>query len=528
MPHCCLFFMRPQKERSSPLRVVGTGIALPAEMYLRRFRQGCIKCLRFVLPVALTCTGCIGLKPDFPSSDCRGAAPAGFTRIFIGAPAPKGSQSGTSADDPLDGKTAEKFDAILRSIVEGKFPTWGAQQNIGPENVVVCIASGTFATNGFEHVTPGAPSADLQAGDAGFAVGKNWRIHGQGAKHTKLLLTGYRAHQFANSDGSTFNGGVNTVISTHSVDASGVEISDLTIDANHDGMTSPGGLPLNLQAISLRSVQGGNWIHDVTVIGASDDAGIFNIVNENFAVQIWGEPSAAGRSESAENLIENVTVTKPGRPMFSGEFPGGKMDGIVVNNAEAEVRNNVVKGVFIAYGGWSMGSVNFHDNIAKDTAYGFNADTLSNNGVKLQSNQIIHPASYGIVIGGGSPDQKFSGWTVANNTIVLGASESTGIILRGQVRDSTFSGNTIIADRPVRNAAGIVSYAAANGVANFSNVFEQNQVDRILRVDFSQDANFNSDCRFMNRDRGGNSLPGFGDNSSGSCGTGTTPRDVVR
>lgn len=485
-----------------------------------------MKCLCFVLLVALASIGCIGLNPGFPSADCRGAAPAGFTRIFIGTPSPGGLQSGISADDPLDGTTAEKFDGILRSIVEGKHPTWGTQQNIGPQDLVVCITRGTFATNGFAHPVPGDPGADPQSSDSGFAVGKNWKIHGQGPKHTKLLLASYRPTTFPSDDGGRFSGGINAVISTHSVDASGVEISDLTIDANHDGMTGPGGLPLNLQAINLRSVKGGHWIHDVNVIGASNDAAVFDILNEDFAVQIWGEPSPAGISESTNNLIENVTVAKPGRPVFSGEFPGGKMDAIVVNNAMAEVRNNLVKGTFIAYGGWSMTKVNFHDNIAEETGYGFNADSLSNNEVRLQSNQIIHPAFYGIVIGGNSPEYEFAGWTVANNTIVLGASGTTGIILQGQVRDSTFSGNTIIADRPVQNAVGISSYAAADGLSNFRNVFLQNQVDAMLGVDFSRDPNFNSDCRYLNRDRGGNVLPGFGDNGSEACGGGTGAMNV--
>lgn len=475
-----------------------------------------MKCLRFFLPLAvLCCTGCLAFNRDFPSSDCRGAAPTGFTRIFIGAPASRGSQSGTSADDPLDGTSAEKFDTILRTIVEGKRPTWGAQQNIGPENLVVCINTGTFPTDGFAHTIPGDPDADPRS--AGFAVGKNWKIHGQGAQHTRLLLSSYLSQQFPGSDGSTFNGGANIVISTHSAGASDVEISDLTIDANHDGMTRPGGPPLNLEAIAFRSVRGGHWIHNVDIVGVSGDAGFLNVVNEDFAVQIWGEPSASGRSESADNLIENVTISHPGKPVFSGELPGGAMDGIVMNNAAAEIRKNVVNDISLAYGGWSMKGVNFHDNVAKGGLYGFNTDSLSNSDVILQSNQIIHPALYGIVIGGSGTTQEFARWTVTNNSIALQASGTFGIVLRGQVRDSTFTGNSITADAPVKNAKAIVSYASGPGVANFSNVFEQNEVDRTLNVDFSQDPDLSSDCRYLNRDFQGNPLPGFGDNSSRSC-----------
>jgi hypothetical protein len=413
----------------------------------------------------------------------------------------------------------EKFDAILRTIVEGKHPTWGAQQNIGPENVVVCINSGTFATDGFAHLTPGDPAADPRS--AGFAVGKNWKIHGKGANHTRLLLSSYLTKQFPGSDGSAFDGGANTVISNQSYDASDVEISDLTIDANHDGMTRAGGPPLNLQAIALRSVKGGHWIHDMNVVGVSGDAGFVNILNEDFAVRIWGEPSASGRSENADNLIENVTISHPGKPVFSGESAGGAMDGIVVNDARAEIRKNVVKGISLAYGGWSMKGVSFHDNIARDGAYGFNADSYNNNDVVLESNQIIHPSLYGIVIGGSGPAQEFFRWMVANNTIVLQNSGSVGVVLRGQVQDSTFLGNSISTDRPIRNATAIVSYHSGNGVSNFSNVFEQNEIDTTLSVDFSQDPNLSSDCIYLNRDLQGNTIPGLRDNSSRSCNAGT-------
>ena len=487
----------------------------------------CMRYLRLFLALAvLACAGCLRLNKDFPSADCRGDVPAGFTRIFIGTPGSGGSQSGTSADDPLDGTSAEKFDAILRTIVEGKLPTWGAQQKIQPENLIVCIGSGTFATNGYSRLTPGDPSGD--PGSTGFAVGKNWKIHGQGPNSTTLLLSSYVRRQFPASDGSVFNGGANVVISTYSSDASQVEISDLTIDANHDGLTSAGGLPLTLQAIALRSVKGGHWIHNVNVIGISGDAGFLNTANEAFAVQIWGEPSSTGGSESTDNLIENVTVTDPGTPVITGELPGGAIDGIVVNNAAAEIRKNMVKDISIGYGGWTLRGVSFHDNVAQNGAYGFNTDSFNNSDVMVQSNQIIHPALYGIVLGGSSTSQEFSRWTVANNTIVLQDSASIGIVLRGQVRDSTFSGNSITADRFVDNAKGFVSYASGTGVSNFNNAFQQNQIDKILRVDFSGDPNFSTDCRYLNRDLQGNPLPGFDDNSSQSCGTGTAGMRVVR
>ena len=103
------------------------------------------------------------------------------------------------------------------------------------------------------------------------------------------------------------------MIGTHSDEASGVEISDLTVDANHDQLTPPGGPPLNLQGIVLRSIAGNHWIHNVKVIGGSGDAGAISIAFETFAVQIWGSSKNQNPNQSAANLIENVSVTKPGR-----------------------------------------------------------------------------------------------------------------------------------------------------------------------------------------------------------------------
>lgn len=479
-----------------------------------------MKWLPFAVLLALVCVGCIPFHA-FPSPDCQGAAPAGFTRIFVGKPASKGSQSGISAKDPLDGTTADKFDTILRTISQGQLPTWGSQQNIGPENVVVCVMNGTFETNGFSHPFPG----DLGGGDqpgsgAGFSVGTKWKIHGQGPGQTTLKLVSYMRQEFTTDNGSVVTGGSNTVISNNSFQTSGIEVSDLTIDANHDGMTKNGGVPMNLSAIILRSVKGGNWIHNVEVKGASGDLGFLNILYESFAIQIWGEQSQAGGSDNEGNLIENTNVHKPGKPVLSGESAGGKMDGIVVTNASAEVRNNSVENLIIGYGGWLMRGVNFHDNIAQNVGYGFNADSFNNTAVTLRSNQIIHPAFYGVVIGGGQPDNQFSGWTVADNTIVLGASGTVGIVLRGHVSNSTFSGNTITTDRVVHDGLAIWSLEIANGFSNLDNAFQLNKVDRGLPIQFSQDPGFSSDCRYRNTDLQGNPIQAFSDNSSTPCSTG--------
>lgn len=469
-----------------------------------------------VLALMLLPLSCISPRLEFPSTDCTGAVPAQFTRIYIGAPSHRGTQSGTSADDPLDGTTADKFDTILRTIAEGHRPAWGTQSQIAPDNLIVCIGPGVFETNG-QYDWRAYLGHTQGALNSGFTVERNWKIHGHGKDQTLLRLASVVTGLFVGNDGSEVLGGQNTAIGTHSVDASGVEVSDLTIDANHDTLNRSTGLPLDLSAIALRSVQGGHWIHDVNVIGASGDLGDLSAPLENFPVLIWGETQPGNTSQSLNNVIENVNLTDPGKPVENDRYPGGALSGIVVANAAGEIRNNLVEGYEIGYGGWSMGPTAwFHDNTAKNTRYGFNADSFDNIGVILESNKIIHPAAYGIVIGGSSPLQQFAGWRVLNNTITLDSPNAVGIVLRGQVRGAFFSGNTVLVDAPgVTRAAAIWSYPSAPGVMNNENVYSDNQFDSSLQMNFSADPNFNSDCRFGNRDLEGRPLPEFPDNSHG-------------
>ena len=472
----------------------------------------------FILAIALvlSLSSCKPLAPpEVISQDCTVAAvPANFTRIFIGTPARGGPQSGTSAQDPLDGTTAQKFDTILRSIAEGENPTWGTQRNIAPQNLIVCIASGTFQTEG-QYDTAfqfGPPPGSHR----GFTVEKNWKIHGSGIGRTTLQLASFVPDSFVDSNGSPFAGGRNVVLETRSETASGIELSDLTIDANHDKLTGATGLPLDLSGIVLRSKEGGHWIHDVKVIGASGDAGFRSLNYETFAVQIWG--NTLDPRVSSGNLIENITVTQPGRPVIAGSPPAGEMDGIVLNNAMGEVRNNVVEGYFIGFGGWNIDHVSIHDNIVRDTHYGFNADSLSNNNITLQSNQFIHPREYGIIMGGGFPGATFANWTVVGNTITLNATNSSGIGIQGEVQNSTFAGNTIRSDSSTaHNMSGLWSLSRTPEAANSNNVFQDNQIDKALAIDFSRDPNFNTNCRHQNRDLQGNAREDFPDNSSSAC-----------
>ncbi len=100
----------------------------------------------------------------------------------------------------------------------------------------------------------------------------------------------------------------------------------------------------------------------------------------------------------------------------------------------------------------------------------------------------------------------------------MNATGSIGIVLQGQVQNSVFTDNTIQSDGgAARNQYGIFSYTFSNGLANFNNVFQNNHIDKTMRVDFPADPNFNTNCRFQNRDLQGLARQDFPDNSSSKC-----------
>jgi hypothetical protein len=63
-----------------------------------------------------------------------------------------------------------------------------------------------------------------------------------------------------------------------------------------------------------------------------------------------------------------------------------------------------------------MSDVHFHDNYAIETEYGFNIDSLYNNRVVISHNQIIHPRTYGLVVGGKG---QFLNFSILDNTITM-------------------------------------------------------------------------------------------------------------
>lgn len=439
------------------------------------------------------------------SADCKASAsslPKGTKRVYIGLRNSKDG-TGSSADDARDGSSAARFDAILRCYSEGCPDAGHPQKSVArTENLMLCLGPGAFQTEGNYDFLAYVPHATHR----GFTVGKGWKLHGHGPDKTTLQLIAYLPiTDAANPRSLPVGTGWNTVVSTNSDDASGVEISDLTIDGNYPSLKKVAGKAgikaLNLEAIHLRSSLGGHWIHNVKVINVAGEIGGLDPRFETFPVWIVSVQKAPP-STNRGNVIEHVAMS---------QFGGGRCTAIAVANGEGEVRYNTVNGYQIAYGGWSMGAVNFHDNSAIDSDYGFNIDSLVNDGVTIASNQ-IKAREYGMVIGGGGT---YTNFKISQNTLHI-SGRGTGLLLQGNVTRSVIDRNSFVAD----GSGGVAIRNFSNGPsagANSNNSYQANQISSRLSIVFQAPSKISQNCAFGNQDEHGKPRADLRDNHNGPC-----------
>lgn len=447
------------------------------------------------------------------SGDCvadPATLPKGSSRVYIALRNGRDG-SGKSPQDARDGSTPAAFDTILRCYSEGCTNAANPGKNVSrTESLIVCLGPGTFLTQGDYDYVIGVPHATA----AGFTVGKGWKIHGAGQDKTTVKLSDYLPNTEArNPLHFPVNTGTGLVFGTNTDGASNVEISDLTIDANYPELKSRarqnGIKALTLEAIHLRSDQGGHWIHNLNVINTAGEIGGIHIRWEAFPVWIVAM-SGSAPSQSKDNIVENVTMSQ--------SF-GDTGCAIAIANALAEVRHNQVNGYPIGYGGWMLGEVYFHDNTATDTEYGFNIDSLANNGVRIESNRIVHPRKYGIVVGGGAT---FTNFKILNNTLQINKSGVAGLILQGNVTHAVVAGNTMLAE----NSSASKSVAIRNSSAgpNRNNAYQANQIGPGLKIAFEGASQKSQSCFFGNHDERGRPRSDLPDNHNGPCVTLSAPK----
>jgi hypothetical protein len=430
-------------------------------------------------------------------SDCSAQAkslPQGTARVYI---ALRNGQdgSGSSMSDARDGSTVTAFDTILRCYSEGCTDSQNPKKSVPKtENLTVCLGPGTFSTLGAYDYLIAIPHTN----PAGFTIGKGWKIHGAGKDKTVVKLSDYLPITDAkNLQHMPVNSGIGLVFGTNSDSASGIEISDLTIDGNYPELKSRarqnGVTALTLEVIHLRSDLGGHRIHDVNVVNAAAEIGAINARWEAFPIWILSvDRSKPGQDR--DNIIENVSMKQSVCLVCTA---------ICVANATAEVRNNLVEGVQIGYGGWDLAGGSFHDNTAINTDYGFNIDSLVNNGVTIERNKIVHPRKFGFVVGG---ETIFANFKFLDNTVQIDRSGAIGFVFRGNVTGAVIAGNKVVAD----NSAGAHATAFKNYPAtrqsgpNHNNTYQSNQISSGMSLVFQGSSQKSQNCFFDNRDERGN------------------------
>ncbi len=444
------------------------------------------------------------------SRDCTvnaSALPRGTRRVFIDLNKGKDG-SGDSWAQARDGSTPALFDAILRCYSEGCTDPNDPKRSVPKtENLIVCLAPGNFSTLGTYDYVVGVPHRTAQ----GFTIGNGWKIHGAGRDKTTIKLADYLpTTKESNPYELPLNTAIGLVFGTNGEQVAGTEISDLTIDANYPELKSRarqhGIIALTLDAIHLRSDQGGHWIHDVNVVNTAGEIGGINIRWEAFPVWVVSMNNSSP-AQSSGSVIENVSMS---------QAFGETGCAIAIANALVEVRHNHVTGYPIGYGGWKMGAVYFHDNTATETGYGFNIDSLNNTGVRIESNQIIHPQKYGIVVGGGAA---FSNFRIVNNTIRIDRSGVIGLLFQGNVTGATVAGNSFIAENPQAAKSTAMRIASPHGSkdASRNNTYQSNQIAAGMKTAFEPGSLKSQNCFSGNHDEQGRPRADLAGNDHGAC-----------
>lgn len=227
-----------------------------------------------------------------------------------------------TAQNPFDGSTAEKLDAVLRSITNG---------------TRVLFGPGTFDTAGFSDDSP----------SAGFSVKPKCKYVGAGPSKTTIRL--------ASASASSAHLGCAFCASGLNADVSGAEVRDLTIDCNGAALVAANTVNLCTYGISLPGSN--NKIKNVHLIHVY---GHQAAEREAFGL---GTPASVTKPNPIGNRIEDCVVDD-----FATGYGYGQM--ICIRGGTA--RNNWVIGqttltsAYQAYGA----------NAVLDRCYAFNCRTF--------------------------------------------------------------------------------------------------------------------------------------------------------
>jgi hypothetical protein len=345
-------------------------------------------------------------------------------------------------DDPFDGSTQAKFDAVMRA------------QGAGSD---IVLGPGVFLTKGND---------DGHATD-GFFLQPNTRLRGSGKGVTIVKLAALNSAECIHV--AICTGAYGLKGTGRLVDFDHVTVEDLTVDCNAAGLELAA--PNNNNNVATYGVQlSGNsaTIRNVEVTGAYAMSGPF----ESFAIGIF-----AMTRDIDGALIENCAVRASVGNYVTSIILGGNV-GLTASGVVSH--NLVVDTDWIAYSGGCTTRSVFASNVADRVGYGFRFDTGAFSDVIFTGN-IWNARKSAILLTPQVPAAPVGDILISGNT--LRAREGPVISLSSlnstRVKGIAMQGNILRSD--TKNAKAISLDAAAAGFYSDIHVME-NQTD--LSFDF--------------------------------------------
>lgn len=372
--------------------------------------------------------------------------------------------SGT-AEDPFDGSTQAKFDALLH-----------ARSIANTTNITIHLGPGIFQTTGSKTWASG-----------GFFVGPGWKIIGVGMYNTTVQLSAYPSAAGAN--------GTIVLDTSNTLNAAGAEVRDLTVDCNWSNLGAASGTKIS--AVSLH----GNdcKIQRVRAINAygNNAAGA-----ESFPLVVGNYTTGGNYQNVTGALIENCVVSN-----FQGDY--GTALFITADPSSTATTSGRMVGNRVFGPGYISGKTGLQGigaagngieavgNVISGCSHGLNIDTGSIDNFYVHNNFFYSCSAYGVHIGislGRFPHAQ--GVRIEDNYVQLttdNPSTPIGIHVDGSRSSQT---NFVIARNRITYVVTNSRNTAQNGIgvdAVTGLLIEQNTIDAHLNNGLGSVGRFNTD-----------------------------------
>jgi hypothetical protein len=328
--------------------------------------------------------------------------------------------------DPYDASTAAKLDVL--------FPTFTA-------GTAIYFGEGTFETTGV------TSTSGTITGTTGLISRSGQKLIGSGQSRTTIK---FKAGTLPTGTYTADTGRRDLIVCSD--DVLGVEISDLTVDANRANQSAYGSASSNTQIYYINITGASSVVRNVTVRGGWN----YHPSAEAFPIAL---SSVLGTTTSpTRGVIENVTWEE-----YPGYCTALSLLAPSTARVSGRISNNIVlgrkSGAFSATigagcGGWQ--GVEISGNIFDGVNIGINCDTHNYDGVIVRNNYIyarVDPsgsAGFGVFLGGGDTYKK---WFIHNNRVLVSRNVQV-FRVNGNCEDITVADNEVLFDGSSGGTAG--------------------------------------------------------------------------